>query len=103
MAGYLARAGHDVTVFNRTRAKADAWIRQYGGKIAATPRAATQGAEIVFSCVCNDNDLRKDPQICLDEARRNGALLPATAIIAQYYGKLRTNKTPPKRGLWEDF
>lgn len=89
MAGHLAQAGHDVTVFNRTRAKADAWVKQYGGKAAETPRLAAQGAEIVFSCVGNDNDLRKDLQTCLDEGRRNGALLPITAIIEQYYGKLQ--------------
>jgi len=58
MAGHLARAGHQVTVYNRTRAKAAAWVKQYGGEPADTPRAAAQGAQIVFSCVGNDNDLR---------------------------------------------
>lgn len=59
MAGHLARAGHDVTVFNRTRSKADAWVEKYGGKSAATPKAAATGAAIVFSCVGNDDDLRE--------------------------------------------
>lgn len=58
MAGHLARAGHDVTVYNRTRAKADAWVAEFGGKSAATPREAAAGAQIVFCCVGNDDDLR---------------------------------------------
>jgi 3-hydroxyisobutyrate dehydrogenase len=58
MAGHLARAGHRVTVYNRTAAKAEQWVAQYGGRHAATPRAAADGADIVFSCVGNDDDLR---------------------------------------------
>ena len=58
MAGHLARAGHRVTVYNRTAAKAEAWVREYGGASAATPREAAQGAEFVFACVGNDDDLR---------------------------------------------
>ncbi len=58
MAGHLARAGHDVTVYNRSPAKAEAWVQEFGGKRAATPREAAQGAQIVFACVGNDDDLR---------------------------------------------
>ena len=58
MAGHLAQAGHDVTVFNRTAAKAQAWVTQYGGRSAATPREAAAGAGFVFCCVGNDDDLR---------------------------------------------
>lgn len=58
MAGYLVQAGHEVTVFNRNPAKANKWQEQYGGEIAATPAAAAQDAEIVFSCVGNDDDVR---------------------------------------------
>ncbi len=58
MAGHLARVGHAVTVFNRTAAKAGQWVQEYGGKSAATPAAAAEGAEIVFACVGNDDDLR---------------------------------------------
>ena len=58
MAGHLARAGHAVTVYNRTAAKAEAWVKEYGGAAAATPAAAAQGADIVFACVGNDDDLR---------------------------------------------
>jgi len=58
MAGHLARAGHAVTVYNRTGAKAEQWVAEYGGKSGATPAAAAEGAEIVFACVGNDDDLR---------------------------------------------
>ena len=58
MAGHLARAGHRVTVFNRTAAKAQAWVAEYGGASKATPKAAAAGADIVFCCVGNDTDLR---------------------------------------------
>jgi 3-hydroxyisobutyrate dehydrogenase-like beta-hydroxyacid dehydrogenase len=58
MAGHLARAGHQVTVYNRTAAKAQAWAAEYGGRAAATPREAAAGAEFVFACVGNDDDLR---------------------------------------------
>ena len=58
MAGHLAKKGHDVTVYNRTRAKADAWVAAHGGRAASTPREAAAGREIVFACVGNDDDLR---------------------------------------------
>jgi 3-hydroxyisobutyrate dehydrogenase len=58
MAGHLARAGHQVTVYNRTASKAQDWAKEFGGKAAATPREAATGAEIVFCCVGNDDDLR---------------------------------------------
>ena len=58
MAGHLARAGHQVTVYNRTAAKAAAWVAEYGGASAPTPVQAAQGADIVFACVGNDDDLR---------------------------------------------
>ncbi len=58
MAGHLAKSGHDVTVYNRTTAKAEAWCQEFGGRSAATPAAAARDAEIVFSCVGNDDDVR---------------------------------------------
>ena len=58
MAGHIAKAGHDVTVYNRTSAKATEWVAKHGGKSAATPREAAQGCDFVFSCVGNDDDLR---------------------------------------------
>ncbi len=58
MAGHLKNGGHDVTVYNRTAAKAEKWVAEHGGASAPTPRAAVEGAEIAFSCVGNDDDLR---------------------------------------------
>jgi len=59
MAGHLARkGGHDVTVFNRTSAKAEKWVAQHGGRTAPTPAGAAEGADFVFTCVGNDDDLR---------------------------------------------
>ena len=60
MAGHLAkRGGHAVTVYNRTGAKSQAWLAQYGGRAAATPKEAAEGADFVFACVGNDDDLRE--------------------------------------------
>lgn len=64
MAGYLAKAGHEVTVYNRTAAKAEKWAEQYGGNAASTPAEAARGAEFVMACVGNDDDLRS---VCLGE------------------------------------
>ena len=59
MAGHLqTRGGHDLAVYNRTRAKVEAWVAQYGGALAATPAEAADGADLVFTCVGNDDDLR---------------------------------------------
>lgn len=59
MAGHLAKAGHDVTVYNRTAVKAAAWVEKHGGRAAATPAEAAEGAEAVFCCVGNDDDVRQ--------------------------------------------
>ncbi|HXC39526.1 MAG TPA: NAD(P)-dependent oxidoreductase [Burkholderiales bacterium] len=59
MAGHLAKAGHAVTVYNRTAAKAEAWVAKFGGRSAATPVEAARGADLVFACVGNDDDLRQ--------------------------------------------
>jgi 3-hydroxyisobutyrate dehydrogenase len=58
MAGHLVKAGHEVTVYNRTAAKAEAWVAEHGGAMALTPREAAEGAEFVMACVGNDDDLR---------------------------------------------
>ncbi len=58
MAGHIAAAGHDITVYNRTEAKAEAWVGEHGGRRAPSPRAAAEGAEMAFTCVGNDDDLR---------------------------------------------
>ena len=59
MAGYISKAGHNVTVFNRTKSKAEKWVGEYKGKIAETPAEAAKDAEYIFTCVGNDNDLRE--------------------------------------------
>jgi 3-hydroxyisobutyrate dehydrogenase len=60
MAGHLAKkGGHEVTVYNRTAAKAQAWVKDYGGRSAPTPKEAAQGQDFVMCCVGNDNDLRE--------------------------------------------
>lgn len=64
MAGHLQKAGYSVTVYNRTAAKAENWAAQHGGSWASTPKEAAQGADIVFSCVGNDDDLRS---VCTGE------------------------------------
>jgi len=58
MAGYLQKAGYDVTVYNRTTAKAEKWAEEFGGKFAQTPKDAASAADFVFTCVGNDDDLR---------------------------------------------
>lgn len=64
MAGHLQKAGHEVCVFNRTHAKAQAWAETYGGTAAMTPHAAAEGADFVMACVGNDDDLRS---VCLGD------------------------------------
>lgn len=64
MAGYLVKAGHEVVVYNRTKAKAEAWVAEHGGACADTPAEASKGASFVMACVGNDDDLRG---VCLGE------------------------------------
>ena len=59
MAGYISKAGHDVTVYNRTKAKAEKWAKEYKGKVAYTPMDAAKDCDFIFTCVGNDNDLRE--------------------------------------------
>jgi 3-hydroxyisobutyrate dehydrogenase len=90
MAGHLkTKGGHDVTVYNRTAAKAEKWVAQYGGRHAATPRQAAEGQDFVMICVGNDNDLR-EVTLAADGAfagMRKGAVLvdhtTASAEIAR--------------------
>jgi len=78
MAGHLARAGHQVTVYNRTLPKAEAWVAEYGGTCAATPAEAARGAEFVFCCVGNDDDLRS---VVLGEAGAFAGMAPGAVFI----------------------
>jgi 3-hydroxyisobutyrate dehydrogenase-like beta-hydroxyacid dehydrogenase len=78
MAGHLAKAGHSVTVFNRTHAKAQQWVEEYGGHSATTPREAAQGCAYVFSCVGADNDLR---EICLGDDGAFAGMAPGGVFV----------------------
>ena len=59
MAGYISKAGHNVTVFNRTKSKAEKWLKTYSGKMAETPSEAAKDSDFIFTCVGNDNDLKE--------------------------------------------
>ena len=59
MAGYISKAGHNVTVFNRTKSKAEKWLKTYSGKMAKTPAEAAKDSDFIFTCVGNDNDLKE--------------------------------------------
>lgn len=78
MAGHLAAAGHDVTVYNRTAAKAEAWVAEHGGNFAATPREAVEGADFVMACVGNDDDLRS---VCLNEDGAFGGMKAGACFV----------------------
>jgi 3-hydroxyisobutyrate dehydrogenase len=87
MAGHLkAKGGHDVTVFNRTTAKAEKWVAQYGGQSAPTPKRAAEGQDFVMVCVGNDNDLREvmlGTDAVFDGARRGAIVVDHTTASAE--------------------
>jgi 3-hydroxyisobutyrate dehydrogenase-like beta-hydroxyacid dehydrogenase len=78
MAGHLARAGHRVAVYNRTAAKAEAWCAEFGGGMAPAPREAAEGADIVFACVGNDDDLRS---VVLGESGAFAGMAPGAIFV----------------------
>lgn len=78
MAGHLVKAGHEVTVYNRTTAKAAAWAAQHGGCSAPTPRAAAEGAAFVMACVGNDDDLR---QVCVGPEGAFQGMAPGAVFV----------------------
>jgi 3-hydroxyisobutyrate dehydrogenase len=78
MAGHLQRAGHAVTVYNRTASKAQTWVAEYGGTLASTPAEAAAGADIVFACVGNDADLRS---VVLGEQGAFTGMKPGTIFV----------------------
>ena len=95
MAGYISKAGHNVTVFNRTKSKAEKWVGEYKGKMAETPAEAAKDAEYIFTCVGNDNDLRevsmgknglestkvKWPKLLLKQRKKLNIFLPVLEMI----------------------
>jgi 3-hydroxyisobutyrate dehydrogenase len=78
MAGHLRAAGNDVCVYNRTAAKAEAWVAEHGGRSAPTPAEAARGADFVMACVGNDDDLRA---VCLGAEGALGAMAPGTVFV----------------------
>lgn len=78
MAGHLVAAGHEVCVYNRTAAKAEAWADEHKGRFASTPREAVQGADFVMSCVGNDDDLRS---ICVGDTGAFGGMAAGTVFV----------------------
>lgn len=78
MAGHLKAAGHPVTVYNRTRATAERWQAQHGGDVEDTPAAATRNADVVFTCVGNDDDLRS---VTLGEDGALATLKPGALLV----------------------
>jgi len=93
IAGHLVRAGHSVTVYNRTPGRAQAWVEEYGGDLAESPEAASRGAEVVFVCTGNDDDLR---QVVLGDA---GALagLETGALLVDH----TTASAELAREIWD--
>ncbi|SLN13029.1 2-hydroxy-3-oxopropionate reductase [Roseisalinus antarcticus] len=97
MAGHLAAAGHEVTVYNRTHAKAEAWVAEHGGAAAKTPAKAAAGAEFVMCCVGNDDDLRS---VCLGEdgafagMARGAVFVDHTTVSAQVTREMVEAATP---------
>jgi 3-hydroxyisobutyrate dehydrogenase len=83
MAGHLARAGHDVTVYNRTVAKAEQWVAQHGGRRAGTPEDAAAAAEVVMMCVGNDDDVRHVAGRALTAMRAGTTLVDHTTASAE--------------------
>jgi len=78
MAGHLAQAGHRVAVYNRTTAKAEAWVAEFGGGRAPAPREAAEGADLVFCCVGNDHDLRS---VVLGDAGAFAGMKPGAVFV----------------------
>lgn len=96
MAGHLAKAGHDVTVYNRTRAKADAWVAANGGRAAASPAEAAEGAAAVFACVGNDDDLRQvtlGKQGCFAAMAEDAVFVDHTTVSAAIARDLAGERT----------
>jgi len=91
MAGHLVRAGHDVTVFNRTREKAERWVAEHGGRMADSPAAAAQNADLVFACVGRDADVEavtQGPEGAFASMRKATVFVDHTTASASIAGEL---------------
>ena len=102
MAGYIAKAGHDVTVYNRTAAKAEKWVGEYGGKHAATPKEAAKDSDFVFTCVGNDNDLKEvtiGEHGAFHSVKEGAIFIDNTTASAKIARELKTESTKRKFGF----
>ena len=106
MAGHLKeKGGHDVTVYNRTAAKAEEWAKKHGGRSAATPAEAAKDADFVFTCVGNDDDLRS---VTLGETgaiagmKAGAILIDNTTASAEVARELRLDRREPGRDVHDD-
>ena len=102
MAGYIAKAGHDVTVYNRTAAKAEKWVGEYGGKHAATPKEAAKDSDFVFTCVGNDNDLKEvtiGEHGAFHSVKEGAIFIDNTTASAKIARELKTEATKRKFGF----
>ena len=96
MAGYISKAGHDVTVYNRTSAKADKWTGTYKGKTASTPAGAAKDADFIFTCVGNDNDLKEvttGPDGAFQNIKKGAVFIDNTTASAQVARELFNTAT----------
>ncbi len=98
MAGYISKAGHNVTVYNRTKSKAEKWVKKYKGKIADTPEDAAKDADFIFSCVGNDDDLREvslGKKGIFNKIKKNSIYIDNTTASAkvarELYSKAKNN------------
>jgi len=82
MAGHLKAKGYDVTVYNRTAAKSEAWVQKHGGQAAATPGEAARGADFVAMCVGNDRDLAEVSAAALEGMKKGAVLIDHTTASA---------------------
>ena len=100
MAGYISKAGHNVTVYNRTKSKAERWIKEYKGKIAETPAEAAKECDFVFSCVGNDDDLKEvslGPKGIFNSIKKGSVYIDNTTASAKVAREL--NKEAKAKGF----
>ena len=100
MAGYISKAGHNVTVYNRTKSKAERWIKEYKGKIAETPEEAAKECDFVFSCVGNDDDLKEvslGPKGIFNSIKKGSVYIDNTTASAKVAREL--NKEAKAKGF----
>ena len=102
MAGFISKAGHDVTVYNRTSAKANKWVETYKGKIASTPAEAVKDADFIFACVGNDNDLKEvtiGPNGAFQNIKKGSVFVDNTTASAKTARELFNIATEKKFGF----